>query len=184
MLSYATRLEPGDDLVPKMLEFAGEAMRQQRVVGSSSSNHHTACGSAFVVTAVGSLRYAKLRMANAERGKTNEVKEYHERLEIVSLVGTFSFGGEASDHGVEMHVHMSVSDAQGNVFGGHLMGGTIFTTLELVIGVIPTVTFTREMDDKTGFHELVVKTGGFTESSSKEENTAESVVTKPPYRTA
>jgi hypothetical protein len=56
-----------------------------------------------------------------------------------------------------MHVHMSVSDKDGNAIGGHLIDGTIFTTLELVIGTIQGVSFTREVDSKTGFDELVVR---------------------------
>ena len=52
---------------------------------------------------------------------------------------------------------MSVSDEHGNVFGGHLIGGTIFTTLELVIGVIQNdIKFSRELDSTTGYNELVI----------------------------
>ena len=36
------------------------------------------------------------------------------------------------------------------------MGGTVFTTLELVLGTLPGVRFTREMDAATGYDELVV----------------------------
>jgi hypothetical protein len=50
----------------------------------------------------------------------------------------------------------SVSDAKGNVWGGHLISGTIFTTLELVLGVIQNVEFSRAMDSNTGYNELVV----------------------------
>ena len=41
--------------------------------------------------------------------------------------------------------------------GGHVMEGKIFTTLELVVGSLPEVKFTREIDVQTGFDELVVR---------------------------
>lgn len=83
---------------------------------------------------------------------SNEIRQWNERLEIVSFVGTFDKDGG-------FHLHMSVSDAKGQVFGGHLIAGKIFTTLELVIGCTPGIKFTRTLDDGpngTGFNELVV----------------------------
>jgi len=68
----------------------------------------------------------------------------------VSLVGTLS-----GDTG---HLHISLSDTQGHVIGGHIIGGLyVFTTAEIVIGECSDLTFTREHDDSTGFLELVVK---------------------------
>jgi len=69
----------------------------------------------------------------------------------VSLVGTLS--GDAE------HLHISLSDAQGHVIGGHVIGGLhIFTTAEIVIGECSDLEFKREYDDSTGFQELVIKT--------------------------
>jgi predicted DNA-binding protein with PD1-like motif len=82
------------------------------------------------------------------------VRRFSEHLEIVSLVGTFS-----SDGG--KHLHMSVSNAKGDVFGGHLIEGTIFTTLELVLGTVDKLSFTREMDEATGYKELSVQSMDF-----------------------
>jgi hypothetical protein len=76
------------------------------------------------------------------------VNEWKQRLEVVSLVGTLSPSGK--------HLHISVSDEHGNVFGGHLLAGTVFTTLELVIGVIQNMSFSREIDPATGYKELVI----------------------------
>ena len=41
-----------------------------------------------------------------------------QHFEIVSLVGTLSHTGEH-------HLHMSLSDAEGHVIGGHVMGDLI-----------------------------------------------------------
>lgn len=68
----------------------------------------------------------------------------------MSLVGTLS--------GDEGHLHISLSDAQGHMIGGHVIGGLyIFTTAEIVIGECSDLEFTREYDDSTGFKELVIK---------------------------
>lgn len=143
MQAHAIRIQAGEDLVSSLSKAASDAMQKS---GSQS---------AFMMTAVGSLNTVTLRMANAckidenPENSPNEVREWKERLEIVSLVGTFSADG--------FHLHMSVSDKNGIVFGGHVMAGTIFTTLELVLGTISNVAFSREIDDKTGYDELVVR---------------------------
>jgi len=78
-----------------------------------------------------------------------EIHEFIGPFEIVSLVGTLS-----GDNG---HLHISLSDAHGHMIGGHVIGGLyIFTTAEIVIGECVDLKFTREHDDFTGFHELVI----------------------------
>lgn len=139
MQAHALRLEPGVDLVPALLSAAWSAMQRAKA------------GSCFVMTAVGSLESVTLRMASACRGGShiNDIRTWNDRLEIVSLVGTFSAGGSK-------HLHMTVSDTEGHAFGGHLVDGRIFTTLELVLGTIGGVAFERECDDRTGYRELKV----------------------------
>ena len=54
---------------------------------------------------------------------------------------------------------MSISDAECNVFGGHVMPGcTVRTTLEVVIGEIEGLEFTRPTDLRTGYDELSIGT--------------------------
>lgn len=78
-----------------------------------------------------------------------QIIEVKGRHEIVSLVGTLADEG---------HLHASLSDKDGKVVGGHVMGNMIvFTTAEVVIGNCDMLSFTREIDDETGFDELVVK---------------------------
>ena len=113
------------------------------------------CESAFIVTAVGSLERATIRLANASRTDGNDtggndIKTYNQRFEVVSLVGTFSADGSGC------HVHISLADAEGNTIGGHLMDGTIFTTCEIVMGTADNVKFSRTMDNSTGYNELQV----------------------------
>jgi predicted DNA-binding protein with PD1-like motif len=100
---------------------------------------------ACVISCVGSLRCASIRFADQAEGT-----EFTEKLEIVSLVGT------VSQHGC--HLHIAVSDGQGSVSGGHLMPGSlIYTTAEVVLGMIPDVIFKREHDQQTGYKELKIE---------------------------
>ena len=145
-MAYPVRFQAGDDLVSSIEDYV-----------RSIHDHHpseNASAAAFVLSAVGSLEHVTLRMANAGQNEdgtmtTNAIKTWHERLEILSLNGTVSRDGK--------HLHMSVADQHGTVYGGHVIAGTIFTTLELVLGVLPTVSFARRHDPRTGFPELVVE---------------------------
>lgn len=77
-----------------------------------------------------------------------QIIELKQKHEIVSLVGTLTAGG---------HLHVALSDAQGQVIGGHVMGDMIvFTTAEIVVGDCTDLTFSRPFDSHTGFPELVV----------------------------
>lgn len=133
MKMYAMRLKPGQDLRFEVEKFAHD------------NNIQSGC----IVSCVGSLSHVNLRMADA----TPENKEYKNMegtFEIVSLVGTVSTQG--------YHLHMAVSDEKGQVTGGHLTEDNIVhTTAEIVIFEDETVTYNRELDDQTGFPELVIK---------------------------
>ncbi|KAL7547935.1 hypothetical protein ACHAWF_011200 [Thalassiosira exigua] len=145
--AHCLRLRPGDSLMPSLKQAASVALGRIP---------RERCGSAFVITAVGSLRDVTLRLANASRTDGddrdgNDIKRYaDQRFEIVSMTGTFS-----RDDGC--HVHISLADADGATVGGHLIDGVIFTTCELVLGTAEGVEFVRKMDDATGYNELEVR---------------------------
>lgn len=149
--SLAFRLEPNDRLKESLCQIA------QIFFARTPSDE---CSSLFVMTAVGSLKDVTLRLANASMvnddihtadGITmsnNPIRRWeNQRFEIVSLVGTFSRDGSC-------HLHLSISDANGATFGGHLVEGIIFTTCEVVLGCIQGVDFPRELDERTGYREL------------------------------
>ena len=125
----ALRLKPGQDLKNELMQWA----RTEKVKAGC------------VVTCVGSLQEVNLRFANQPEGTVLKGK-----YEIVSLVGTFS--DESA------HLHLSVSDTTGATTGGHLLDGNlIYTTAELVIGLLPDVEFARETDPTYGYKELMIK---------------------------
>ncbi|GAB3723136.1 DNA-binding protein [Spirosoma lituiforme] len=129
MQTYSVRLTPGQDLKEAL-----EMIVQQERISAGA-----------VLTCVGSLTTLTLRLANQE---TPSVWKGH--FEIVSLVGILSMNGS--------HLHLSVSDSTGRTIGGHLLKGClIYTTAELVIGVMPELIYAREPDPTFGYKELVIR---------------------------
>lgn len=132
MQTWVLRLSPGVDPIESLLDACKE-------------NGWTA---AFVVSGVGSLASARLRFAAQP-----EPSDIAGPLELVSLSGTLSLDGP--------HLHAAVSDAQGNVFGGHLRPGSkVRTTAEILVTVLPDVVFRRRADPRTGYRELIVEPRG------------------------
>lgn len=102
-----------------------------------------------LLSIVGGLENANLRMAVAEPGK-EVVKSYSGPLEIVSGTGTISRDG--------CHIHISLSDREGNVVGGHLKDGCrIKYTAEIVLLIFNNVSYNRILDKRTGYKELVIE---------------------------
>jgi len=128
MKTYAFRLNPGDDLKKELLK----SVREKKVKAGC------------ILTCVGSLNGVNVRVAD---GKTEQ--SFEGQYEIVSLVGTLEEG--------DAHLHISFSDLEGNVFGGHLKEGClIHTTAEIVVGIVENVIFKREFDNSTGYDELKI----------------------------
>jgi uncharacterized protein len=128
MKIFALRLKPNQDLKAELKKFVVENNIQ----------------AGFILTAVGSLKKARLRLANQ-----NQSTSFVENFEIVSLVGTLGQDG--------MHLHVALADSKGNTMGGHLEDGCIvYTTAEIVLGESNTYTFKRVFDPDTGFNELEI----------------------------
>ena len=129
MKAVSLRLSPDQDLLAVLDEIAE---RDQ-------------LGVACVLTCVGSLTEAVLRFADRE-----EPTKLSGPFEIVSLTGTLSSHGS--------HCHISVSDHQGKTIGGHLLPGcVVYTTAEIVLGVITDQQFLRSYDPNTGYEELDIQ---------------------------
>ena len=129
MKTLPLRLNPGDDL---------------RAALAAALAAHGA-EAAFVVAGIGSLREARLRFAGRD-----DLHHAVGDLEILTLSGTLGAGGS--------HLHASLSDADGRVFGGHVAPGCIVrTTAEILLAVLADATFAREPDAATGYTELVIR---------------------------
>lgn len=132
MRVYALRLRPGQDLRRELEKFTKER----------------GIRAGFVVTAVGSLQKASLRLADQ-----SDATGFEGKFEIVSLVGTLTQDG--------VHLHASISDGTGRTVGGHLVEGClVYTTAEIVIGEATGMEFRRETDKSTGYKELTIRPRG------------------------
>lgn len=127
--TYVLRLLPGQDLRLELERFT----KTKRIQAG------------FIVTGVGSLRKAALRLADK-----SETTQFDGKFEIVSLVGTLTPDGP--------HLHLSLSDGTGKTIGGHLTPGCeVYTTVEIVIGDAVGLKMTREPDAQSGYNELKVR---------------------------
>jgi predicted DNA-binding protein with PD1-like motif len=132
MRAHAFRLGPGADLRAELERMTGEL----------------SLGAGCVLTCVGSLASARLRMPGAA-GEPESFRVFEGPLEIVSLTGTLGPDGP--------HLHISLAGRDGACVGGHLVRGcSVHTTAELVIGELLEVTFHRAPDAATGYGELTV----------------------------
>ncbi|MBI9045265.1 MAG: DNA-binding protein [Anaerolineaceae bacterium] len=129
MQTYTFRLKPGELLLESL-----EKLAQEKNISAG-----------VILTCVGSLTHAAIRYANSP-----QIDEHDGHFEIVSLVGTFS------THGA--HVHISISDGEGAMIGGHLWQGCkVYTTAEIVVGIFPDLAYTRQPCEFSGYDELVVE---------------------------
>ena len=128
MQTFTFRLKPGQDLFDGI-----EAVVAEKNIAAGC-----------VLSAVGSLTHATLRLANRDH-----YSEYDGHFEIVSMTGTVSLHGS--------HLHISISDGDGNMIGGHLVPGCkIYTTAEMVLAIFDDVVYKREYTEDSGYEELVV----------------------------
>ena len=127
MHTLVLRLNPGEDLRASLDAALKQADAQ----------------AAFVVSGIGSLRGASVRFAGAETPARIEGV-----LEILTLAGSLSPDGS--------HIHLSVSDGQGRVFGGHAAPGCVVrTTAEILVALLHDWQFSRTHDPLTGYAELM-----------------------------
>ncbi|WP_228896611.1 PPC domain-containing DNA-binding protein [Pseudoduganella aquatica] len=130
MQAHPLRLGPGADLRAAIEAAAAELGAQ----------------AAFVVQGIGSLSVAQLRYAGMP-----SASELRGDLEILTLAGSVAPDGA--------HLHMSVSDGQSRVSGGHVAPGCVVrTTAEVLLALLPGHAFSRETDPASGYKELVVRT--------------------------
>lgn len=128
LIPIAFRLSPGQDLLESLS------------IMVQSKQMQAAC----ILTCLGSLTEASIRFADS-----SEPTLLPGPFEIVSMSGTLSTLGS--------HVHLAISDQQGMTYGGHLMPGClVYTTAEIVLGILPDTQFLRSFDPHSGYDELEI----------------------------
>lgn len=133
MKTFPIRLTPGQDL---------RAALEAAVLSQN-------CRAAFVLSGIGSLSTAGIRLAGAD-----QPTRLSGDMEILTLSGTVAAnGGKTSSH-----LHMALSTTTGQVLGGHVAPGCIVrTTAEVLLALLPDWQFSREPDAQTGYDELVAR---------------------------
>ena len=130
IIAHTFRLKPGDDLFNSIKEYVNEKKIK----------------AGFIMSCVGSLQEINIRLANADKFL---VKKEH--FEIVSLVGCVSCNNR-------FHLHISISDSEGNTKGGHLKDKNIvYTTSEIVLGELPDLNFTEVNNPGEDWPELQIE---------------------------
>lgn len=125
---YALRLLPGQEVFTQLHAFINQHQLQ----------------AAWIAGCTGSLTHVALRYAGQE-----DTTRLRGTYEVISLSGTLELAGE--------HLHLCVSDPKGTMLGGHMMPGcTVRTTLELVIGELTALAFSRQPCAISTYDELVI----------------------------
>ncbi|NEU72783.1 DNA-binding protein [Hassallia byssoidea VB512170] len=128
MKVFPLRLKPDQDLRQSLKNF----VNQENIKAG------------FILSAIGSLKQAKIRFANQ-----SDSILLIEKFEILSLNGTIATSG--------VHLHIAISDKQGKTIGGHLDNECIiYTTAEIIIGITEEFIFNRTIDEETGYKELEI----------------------------
>lgn len=123
------RLERGEEIIEKLKE----ACEKEKIY-------------AGVVLGIGAADEVVMGVYNA-RYKIYSKHAIQGDFEILNLTGNIS----SKDGEVYTHVHITLADSKGNMYGGHLENGRISATGEIFIKII-SEPLERKFDDKIGLN--------------------------------
>ena len=126
---FLVRCDIGDEVVATLTRFAYE-----KDIGSGT------------VTGIGALKNPTLGYFDLERGEYLK-KEFKGVFELLKLSGNFA----RLNSDIILHCHATISDADFNVYGGHLFGAEIGVTGEFYVYPGGTVV-NRGPDETTGLN--------------------------------
>ncbi len=116
--TYAVIFDSGDEVFEGLTEFA----REQGLTAA----HFTGVG-AFSDVVLGFFDLDK---------KDYEQIPIEEQVEVLSLVGDIALDPEEGG-GPKVHAHVVVGKRDGTAYGGHLLGGHVRPTLEVIVEEAP-----------------------------------------------
>lgn len=131
---YMLRLEVGEEIIETIKEFC-----TQQGIGSGK------------VTGIGVLRKVQISYYDLALGDFHH-REISEYVELTSLMGNISI----MESQVFPHLHVTLSDAKFNVYGGHMSAGEIGVTGELFIEPFDN-DIERKLFQETGFRLVVLE---------------------------
>lgn len=130
--TYVLALEPGDEVMSTMLEFAVE---------------HDVTSARF--TAIGAFSGCVIAFFARETSTYDEIR-VDEQLEVLALVGNVALYEGAP----KVHAHVLLGDPACGVRGGHLLSAQVWPTLEVTLDVHEHP-MQRELDPASGLPLLV-----------------------------
>jgi predicted DNA-binding protein with PD1-like motif len=125
--TFVLVFDKNDDLVPLLLRFAED----NRLNGARLS---------------GIGAFQRVRVGYFDRDTRNyEPIEISEQVELLSLVGNFA----RKDGKPALHAHVVVGKRDGTAYGGHLLEGCVWPTMEIMVVETP-AHLQRTIDEVTG----------------------------------
>lgn len=97
------------------------------------------------VEAIGAVQRARIGFYNQET-RTYQFSSFEHPLEITKLIGNISL----KDGIPFIHAHITLADAAGKSYGGHLANGTIVFACEFLLESFEGPAFHRCFDEETG----------------------------------
>lgn len=125
---FMGKLNHGDDLLESITEFC---IKKNIRLGR--------------IEAIGATQKARIGFYN-QKTKEYHFSELNRPLEITKLMGNVSL----KDGQPMVHAHITLADASGNCYGGHLASGTIVFACEVIVEAFDGLQFQRGFDAKTG----------------------------------
>jgi uncharacterized protein len=96
------------------------------------------------VSAIGA--FSEVTLGYFDRDQKNYKKiPVREQVEVLSLIGNIV----QNDGRPSLHAHIVVGKSDGSAHGGHLLGGRVWPTLEMIVSELP-VHLRRSRDEETG----------------------------------
>jgi uncharacterized protein len=96
------------------------------------------------VSAIGA--FSEVLLGYFDRAQKNYKKiPLKEQVEVLSLTGNIV----QNDGKPSLHAHIVVGKSDGTAHGGHLLGGRVWPTLEMIVSELP-VHLRRSRDEETG----------------------------------
>ena len=96
------------------------------------------------VSAIGAFSEVNLGYFDRQRKDYKKI-QLQEQVEVLSLTGNIV----ENDGRPSLHAHIVVGKADGTAHGGHLLGGRVWPTLEMILSELP-VHLRRSRDEETG----------------------------------
>ncbi|MBM4249883.1 MAG: DUF296 domain-containing protein [Euryarchaeota archaeon] len=106
--------------------------------------------SGIILGGVGMLADFKLGYYDGKEYITQEFKEPHE---LLTLQGSVAHGGQGK---ILLHVHCTVANRAQQVFGGHLISGTVRYANEIFVLRLVDIELGRRKNERTGLMELEI----------------------------